>query len=153
MDTSRKIHIKFQISTILERGLTPGFSRASSKESKRTLVVPERTLGCYGHNGCHQDIWRKLHINFQISTFMESGLTSMGGGDIHLIQIYQVCNLHKSNCLRNLWFLNGKMSNWNLFCHLYLRRWCTLWPIYSTLEARSSLEWKMMVTTILFCWI
>ena len=25
----------------------PGFSRASSKESKRTLVVPERSLGCF----------------------------------------------------------------------------------------------------------
>jgi uncharacterized membrane protein len=28
-----------------KRYLTPGFSRASSKESKRMLVVPERILG------------------------------------------------------------------------------------------------------------
>jgi hypothetical protein len=29
----------------MESGLTPGFSRASSKEFKRTLEVPERRLG------------------------------------------------------------------------------------------------------------
>ena len=41
-----------QISTFLESGLTNGFSRASSKESKRTLEVPERSLGGFWHNGC-----------------------------------------------------------------------------------------------------
>jgi hypothetical protein len=35
----------FQISTFLESGQTPGFSIVSSKESKRTLEVPERSLG------------------------------------------------------------------------------------------------------------
>jgi hypothetical protein len=35
----------FQISTVLGSGLIPGFSRASSKESKRILVVPERSHG------------------------------------------------------------------------------------------------------------
>ena len=44
-DTSRKLLINFQIATFMESGLTPGFSRASSKESKRTLEVPERSLG------------------------------------------------------------------------------------------------------------
>ena len=67
-DTSRKLHINFQISTFLESGLTPGFSRASSKEFKRTLEVPERSLGGVWHNGRSKDTSRKLHINFQIST-------------------------------------------------------------------------------------
>ena len=40
-----QLRINFQISTSMESGLTPGFSRASSKESKRTLEVPERSLG------------------------------------------------------------------------------------------------------------
>jgi hypothetical protein len=39
----------YQISTflesILENGITPGFSRESPKESKRTLMFPERSLG------------------------------------------------------------------------------------------------------------
>ena len=44
-NTSRKLRINFQISTLLESGQTPGFSRAASKESKRTLEVPERSIG------------------------------------------------------------------------------------------------------------
>jgi hypothetical protein len=40
-----KLRINFQISTFLKSGLTPGFSIASSKASKRTLEVPERSLG------------------------------------------------------------------------------------------------------------
>jgi hypothetical protein len=63
-DTSRKLRINFQISTFMESGLTPGFSRASSKESKRTLKVPERSLGGFGHNGCSQDTSRKLSSIF-----------------------------------------------------------------------------------------
>jgi hypothetical protein len=35
----------FRLSTFLESGQTPGFSRASSNESKRILDVPERSLG------------------------------------------------------------------------------------------------------------
>jgi hypothetical protein len=34
----------FQFSTFLESIPTPGFSRVSPKESKRMLVVPERSL-------------------------------------------------------------------------------------------------------------
>ena len=44
-DTSRKLCINFQISTLMEIGETSGLSRASSKESKRTLMVSERSLG------------------------------------------------------------------------------------------------------------
>ena len=42
--------------------------QVSSLESKRTLVVPERSLGGFWHNGCPNDTFRKLYINFHIST-------------------------------------------------------------------------------------
>jgi hypothetical protein len=58
-----------------ESGLTTGFSRASSKESERTLEVPERSLGGFSHMGCPQDTSRKLRSKFKISTFWGSGLT------------------------------------------------------------------------------
>ena len=44
----------------------------SSMESKRTLVVPERSLCGFWRNGCPNDTSRKLHINFLISTFLKS---------------------------------------------------------------------------------
>ena len=50
-------------------------------EPKRTLVAPERSLGGFGHGGCPKDTSRKLHINFQIFTFLESRPTPGGGGD------------------------------------------------------------------------
>ena len=37
--------VVWEVFTFLESILTPGFSRESSKESKRMLVVPERNLG------------------------------------------------------------------------------------------------------------
>ena len=58
--TPMRVCINFQISTFLGSVLIPRFSRVSSKESKRTLVVSER---------------RKVCINFQISTFLGSVLT------------------------------------------------------------------------------
>ena len=132
---SRKLHINFHISTFLESGQTPGFSRASSKCHPWSLRrcwgflggvfivfeimdVPRIHQWCYisifrslpslkvvqllgsperhpsiihgveedsggsweesyrfWHNGCPKDTLRKLHINFQISTFLESGQT------------------------------------------------------------------------------
>ena len=39
------------------------------------LVVPERSLGGFQHNGCPKDTSRKLHIYFQISTIHERGPT------------------------------------------------------------------------------
>ena len=44
-------------------------------ESKRTLAVPERSLGGFEHGGCLKNTPRKLHINFQVSTLLESGPT------------------------------------------------------------------------------
>ena len=41
-------------------------------ESKRTLEVPDRSLGGFLHGGCLKDTSRKLHINFQVSTFLGS---------------------------------------------------------------------------------
>ena len=46
-----KVSINFQISTFLGSGLIPRFSRVPSKESKRTLVVLEKSLVGLGHNG------------------------------------------------------------------------------------------------------
>ena len=73
--TSMKVCINFQISIFLGSGRTPGFSRASSKESKRFLVVPERSLGGFRHNEYPKYTLRKVCINFQISTFLGSGPT------------------------------------------------------------------------------
>ena len=42
-------------------------------ESKRTLVVPDRSLSGFLHGGYPNDTSRKLHINFEVSTFLESG--------------------------------------------------------------------------------
>ena len=44
-DTSMKLNINFQISAFQESGPNLWFSKASSKESKRTVGVPERSLG------------------------------------------------------------------------------------------------------------
>ena len=51
----------------MESGLTPGFSRASSKESKKLLVVPDRSLGGF-------DI-RNIHIieKYRVILFVVSG--------------------------------------------------------------------------------
>jgi hypothetical protein len=58
----------------MESGPTPGFSRASSKESKWTLVVLKGILVVFDIINVPM-ILSKLRINFQISTFLESGLT------------------------------------------------------------------------------
>ena len=49
--------------------------QVSSLESKRLLEVPERSLGGFPRGGCLNDTSRKIHINFQVSTVLESGLT------------------------------------------------------------------------------
>ena len=60
----------FQISTFLGSGVTPGFSRASSKESKRMLVVPGRSLDIMNIHKIHQGSYVSI-----ICTFLQSGLT------------------------------------------------------------------------------
>ena len=74
-DTSRKLHIKFQMSTFLERAQPPMCLQNVIIESKRMLEVPDRSLGGFWHTGCPKDTSRKLHINFQVFTFLESGPT------------------------------------------------------------------------------
>jgi len=49
--------------------------QVSSMESERTLLVPEMSVNIFWHTGCPKDTSRKLHINFQISTFLESSPT------------------------------------------------------------------------------
>ena len=68
--TTRKLHINFLISTYLGSGPSPMCLQSVIMESKRMLVVPERSLGSFCHGGCHKDIPRKFHINFQISTLL-----------------------------------------------------------------------------------
>ena len=49
--------------------------QVSFLESKWTLVVPERSLDDFWQTGCLKNAWGKLHINFQISSYLESGRT------------------------------------------------------------------------------
>ena len=72
-DTSRKLHINFHIYTSL--GSTPSSMclQIIIMESKRIMAVPERSLGGFWYGGCPKETLRKLHVNFQISTFLESG--------------------------------------------------------------------------------
>ena len=76
-DTSRKLHINLQISTLLESGPTPTCLQSIIVESKRMLMVPERSLGDLWHYGCDEDTSRKLHINSQISTILGSAPSTM----------------------------------------------------------------------------
>ena len=46
-------------------------------ESKRTLEVPDRSLGGFRHGGCLRDTSRKLHSNFQNSTCLGSAPSHM----------------------------------------------------------------------------
>ena len=71
-DTSRKLHINFQISTCLGSASSPMCLQSVIMESKRMLEVPERSLGGFWDAGYHMDTSRKLHINFQVSTLPES---------------------------------------------------------------------------------
>ena len=47
-------------------------SRASSWSLKRRLEVPKRSLGGFWDGGCPKDTLRKLHTDFQVSTFLGS---------------------------------------------------------------------------------
>ena len=74
-DTLRKLYINFYISTCLGIAPSPMCLQRVIMESKRTLVVPERSLGGFWHNGCTKDTLRKLYINFHIFTCLGSGQT------------------------------------------------------------------------------
>ncbi len=56
---------------------SPMCLRSVILESKNTIAVPERNLGGFWHGGCLKDTSRKLHINFQISTFLGSTPSAM----------------------------------------------------------------------------
>ena len=72
MDVSRKLHINFQVTTFLGSATSPRCIQSIIIESMRTLEVPDRILGGVWNGGCPKDISRKLHINFQVSTFLGS---------------------------------------------------------------------------------
>ena len=75
--TTRKLHINFLISTYLGSGPSPMCLQSVIMESKRMLVVPERSLCGSGHGGCPKDTSRKLHIIFQVSTCLGRALSHM----------------------------------------------------------------------------
>ena len=54
--------------------LSPMCLQSVIMESKKTMEVPDRSLGSVWHEGCPKDTSRKLHLNFQVSTFLKSGL-------------------------------------------------------------------------------
>ena len=49
-----------------------GVSRASSKESKRTSLVPDWSQWCISRQECSIQVSRKLCINFEVSSFIRS---------------------------------------------------------------------------------
>ena len=76
-DTSRKLHINFHVSSLLGSAPSPICLQSVIMECKRMLEVPERILGGFGDCGCLKDTSRKLHINFQVSTFLGSAPSHM----------------------------------------------------------------------------
>ena len=52
-----------------------GVSRASSKESKRTCLVPHCSQWCISRQECSMHVTRKLCINFEVSSFLRSTLS------------------------------------------------------------------------------
>ena len=115
-NTSRKLRINCQIS--LGSAPSPMYLQSFILESKRTLVVPERSLGGFWHDRCLNDTLRKLHINFQMSSHLESGPTpgfsrtsskchpwSLKGrwwflrGVLVVFDILDVSNIHPGRCV------------------------------------------------------
>ena len=62
------LYINFKISTFLGSAPPSVYLQSIIMESKRTLDVPERSLGGFCDGGCPQGTSRKLHINLQFST-------------------------------------------------------------------------------------
>ena len=71
-DISRKLRINCQVCTFLGSAPSTMCLQSIIMESKRMLDLPERSLGGFFYGGSLQDKSRKLHINFQVSTLLES---------------------------------------------------------------------------------
>ena len=71
----KAIHINFQVSTFLGCAPSPMYLQSVIMESKRTLEVPDRSLGGFWGTVCPQDTSRKLYIDFQLFTFLKSDPT------------------------------------------------------------------------------
>ena len=61
----------------LESAPSPMCLQSVILESKRTLEVPERSLGAFWDGWCLKDTSRKLHINVQVSTCLGSAPSPM----------------------------------------------------------------------------
>jgi len=70
-----KVCINFHGSSCLGNAQSPMCLQKILLESRTTLVVPERSLGGFWHDGCLKDTLRNLYINFHISSYLESGPT------------------------------------------------------------------------------
>ena len=75
LNASMKVCINFQGSTWLGIASCPMCLQMVILESKRTLGVPESSLGGFWHGWYPKDTSRKLHIHFQVSSLLESGQT------------------------------------------------------------------------------
>ena len=72
MHVCRKLCINFKVSGFLISNHLLCVSRASSKESKRTSLVPDWSQWCISRQECSLQVSRKLCINFEVSSFIRS---------------------------------------------------------------------------------
>ena len=72
MHVCRKLCINFKVSGFLISNHLLCVSRASSKESKRTSLVPDWSQWCISCQECSIQVSRKLCINFEVSSFIRS---------------------------------------------------------------------------------
>ena len=63
-------------------------SRASPKESRRTFLVPERSLEDFGHQESSICTLMNLYINFQVSTYSGSAVQSYFGSATEIYMFY-----------------------------------------------------------------
>ena len=92
-------------------------------ESWRMLVVPERSLGGFWHNGCTKDTLRKVYIHFYISTCLGIAPSPM-------------CLQRGSSwSLRGRWwFLRGVLMVFDIMDVFYIRQWSYI-SIFRSLPA------------------
>ena len=75
--------------------------QVSSLKSWRRLEVPERSLGGFWHSGCPKNTSWKLHINFNISTFLGSTPSFMCLHDV--VMESKMTLVVPNRCLGGFW--------------------------------------------------
>ena len=130
-DTSRKLHINFHINTFLGNAPSPMCLQSVIMESKRTLEVPERSLGCFWHNGWPKDTSRKLHINFQFYTCLGSASTPGFSG--------ASSKCHPWGLRGRWWFLGGVLVVFDITDALRIHQGSCI-SIFNSIPARKVLQ-------------